>query len=482
MQTAFTFLLQKSKSNTLILILFGIIFATLTFFYFKLIEDTCKPSAHFKNTISHCSGEYSPLNLEKNFFNFRWQSYNSTYTPNTTYANIYSAFQYAEPSQIDSYPTMGVVNTYLGGGYVFEMRGDSSMLFANLRTLESLDWIDKQTAALFLEFTLFNPNVNLFQHCQILFEYLPSGRFVTSAQFYSIDLIDLTTSGTSGVHLFRILAFVLYLLLIVVFMVVEVRQCLKLGLKYFCQLNNYIELCLIAFSWTAFAMYLYRLYSSYGIYKAIRISHTPPSSNRRFINLQYTVSCDQLLSYFLGFCVALATFRFINLFRFSKRIIVFLLAFRKALGELVSFGIIFGVVWLAFVQTIYILMNDQSLQMDSFVHTMTTCFQIILGKFNGDIFYKRDSILALFVFIGYNVCVIFVLVSLFVTILIEHYDLACGDLDLDRKDPHLYNYLRSVASSVFARKEKQRTPVYIDFWDYLPVKFDEQMQRMKKKF
>lgn len=51
-----------------------------------------------------------------------------------------------------------------------------------LRTLESLSrsrWLDSQTRAVFVEFTVYNANVNLFCIVTLLFETLATGDFQT---------------------------------------------------------------------------------------------------------------------------------------------------------------------------------------------------------------------------------------------------------------------------------------------------------------
>ena len=443
--------------------------------YFQFHLDACIVNFYMdKIRIPECIGQYSALYNENKYYDFNWQSYNATYTPNTAFSDIYSAFQFTEPSQINSYPYIGVMNTYLGGGYVFKMMGDSSLILNNTQILESLNWIDKHTSALFVEFTLFNPNVNLFQYCSILFEILPSGNFVNSAQFSSIDLIDLNNSGLLS---FKILMNIICMVFIVIFMIVEIRQMVQSGRKYFLEFNNYIELSIIAFSWAAFSMYLYRLYSAYEIYQQIREQSTNGLQSF-FVNLQYTVNCDQLVSYFIGLCAAFATLRFINLLRFSKLVIVFLIAFKKSMKELFSFGLIFLIVWLSFVQTIYLIFNAQSYQFFSFMATMETCFQIILGKFNADVFYNTDSFMGPAIFIVYNVCIIFVMLNIFITILLEYYNLARGDQDLEREDPELFNYFKLIFC-VFSHSTVDINIIYKDYWDTLPNRFGKLLERFE---
>ena len=60
----------------------------------------------------------------------------------------------------------------------------------NLPMKFSLLPIDNQTAAVFVEFTLFNPNINMYQYCSVVFEKLISGGFVNTAQFVPLDLVN----------------------------------------------------------------------------------------------------------------------------------------------------------------------------------------------------------------------------------------------------------------------------------------------------
>ena len=98
--------------------------------------------------------------------------------------NIIDAFKYTQSNDINSYPYTAIVNTYYGGGYVFKMVKENNLkesLLNQIQALERLNWIDAQTSAIFLEFTLFNPNVNLFQHCLFVSEITLGGNFVISS-------------------------------------------------------------------------------------------------------------------------------------------------------------------------------------------------------------------------------------------------------------------------------------------------------------
>ena len=154
--------------------------------------------------------------------------------------------------------------SYPSGGYIFEMRENLT-----LQSLRELNWLDEQTAAIFVEFTLFNPNVNLFQTCVILFEVISSGNFIKSSLFYSIDIYSMSNVAIASIG---IIFNIVYLVFICILMICELREVIKMKMSYFKQVYNLAELCIVGFSWTAFVMYLNRLYAVYEISKTLKAS------------------------------------------------------------------------------------------------------------------------------------------------------------------------------------------------------------------
>ena len=199
-------------------------------------------------------------------------------------------------------------------------------LLNQIHDLEKLNWIDAQTSAVFLEFTLFNPNVNLFQHCLFVFEITSGGNFVTSSQLTPLNIFDLNDSSVIS---FKIILYLIYLGFVCVLMALEARELMKSKwIDYFRNAYNYFDLAIVAFSWASFSMYLYRLYSAYDIYNKLK-----RNEDLLFINFQYIASCQILFDFLMGSCVFFAALRLIKILQFSKRVIVFAHAFKRSLNE-----------------------------------------------------------------------------------------------------------------------------------------------------
>jgi len=59
----------------------------------------------------------------------------------------------------------GFMNNYGGGGFVATLSKDYATSMAILAELKANLWIDRGTRAVFLDFTVYNANLNLF--CQV---------------------------------------------------------------------------------------------------------------------------------------------------------------------------------------------------------------------------------------------------------------------------------------------------------------------------
>ena len=83
---------------------------------------------------------------------------------------------------------------------------------------------------------------------------------------------------------------------------------------------------------------------------------------------------------------------------------------------------------------------------------------------------------------------VFIMVNVFLTILSENYAVACSDKQLDKEDPELFSYLKSVLSSVWSNfccftdnnTNENKMVVYKDVWDTIPNRFDDLMNRIQK--
>ncbi len=151
-------------------------------------------------------------------YDLGWQSLSSTPLTNLT------CFNYTKSSVYSSYPYSGVYSSYVGGGYTYELTGDANQTQSDFQVMQQNNWIDRQTRAVFLEYAIFNPNINLFSYCLVLFELLPTGTVVSSFRFDPINLLSLQ----QGAYSFSIMISIVYMIIVFVMSLNEIRKIIKL--------------------------------------------------------------------------------------------------------------------------------------------------------------------------------------------------------------------------------------------------------------
>jgi hypothetical protein len=138
----------------------------------------------YQHIIATCDNDYSFFNEEQQPFQPGW----SNQTSEEEYSSsILQAFEYMTGDELDTNIYVGEHATYDGGGYAYEFRGSLIDLQSNISQLHELGWIDDKTRAVFIELTLYNPNVELFTSVTFLTEFLSSSSIDPTAHFEPIN-------------------------------------------------------------------------------------------------------------------------------------------------------------------------------------------------------------------------------------------------------------------------------------------------------
>jgi len=338
-------------------------------------------------------------------------------------------------SSLDNYPYMTGLNTYLGDGYVFNLTGSLNELQSNLTLLRKLNWIDRQTRAIFIQFLLFNPNINMFAYLNILFEILPSGNMINSIQIDTINLFS-NTKSTS-------ILLIVYFILICLMLIKEIPIMNKMKWKYLIQFWKLVNLFIISFSIASFAVsfnFYYNQQKSLDL-----ISQTQGYS---YINFQGLTISNNLLIILLALSCFFSSIKFIRLFRFNKKILFFSKVFKKCLNNMTNFSFIFLVFLFAFIQIMYLSFNDQVKDFKSFTTSIMTVFNILITRCPIP-FLNNNLVIFPFFFI-----LDFIFLSLMILILENTFQSMKKDKEF--KDKYEIDYIEILKSklNIFNRKIK----------------------------
>lgn len=112
---------------------------------------------------------------------------------------------------------------------MYDVKGKLSNVQSDLRFLQTMNWIDRETRAVFIEFILYNPNSGLITICTLLTEVLPTGNLVQSIRTEPLNFSDIKNEAISV----KSLLFSLYALVVVFLIIKQIRAILKLKFHYF---------------------------------------------------------------------------------------------------------------------------------------------------------------------------------------------------------------------------------------------------------
>ncbi|CAF1184626.1 unnamed protein product [Adineta ricciae] len=367
--------------------------------------------------VSTCHADYSFFNEDKHSYTPTWLNETSRMSDSP----VEKAFTYQSSDELDTFIYAGTYASYGSGGYVYEFRGGFIDVRNNISRLHALGWIDEKTRAVIIQLTLYNPNVRLFTAVTILAEFLSTGGVFTSARFEPISF-DAFTSRS------QLLCTIIYMLLVVYFMWIELRSFIELKRKYFYHFWSYVQLGLIVCSWTSVGIYTWR-YN-----ECQRIGQLFSETNGYvYINLQFASYVNDLLTYLLGFCCFFGTIQLIRLCRFNPRLCLFVHTLKHSAKELLSFMFMFAIMFMSFLCLFYLLFMSQLPECASLLGTAQMLFEMTLMKFDAHDLSEAAAFLGPFCFSLFIVFVVFICISMFLSIVVDNFRRVRATLD-DQSD------------------------------------------------
>lgn len=204
--------------------------------------------------------------------------------------------------------------------------------------------------------------------------------------------------------------------IVVYFMIIEIRLFLRLKLKYFQQFWSLIHLAIIGCSWGSIGIYIWRYHNSNHISKLFS-----QTNGNIYINLQLAVSITNLLRYFRSFCCFFAIIKFIHICQMHSRLALFLHTLRHSVKELVSFLMMFSIIFMGFVCLFYLLFLSKIAASADPFGTVAMLFQMTVLKYSTSQFYIADATLGPCCFSLFILIVVFICLSMFLSILNDNF-------------------------------------------------------------
>ena len=205
---------------------------------------------------------------------------------------------------------------------------------------------------------------------------------------------------------------ILYMILVIYFMINEFQSIWKLKFSYLKQFWSWIELGLIISSWMGVGIYIWRYQEFQRIGRLFQETNGYVS-----INFQFAAYVNDLHTYLLGFCCFFGILKLLRLCRYNRRLSLFTETLKYASKELLSFSMMFSIVFFAFTFLFYFLFISKIESCSSLSRTLRMIFEMTLLKFDTNELIQAAPFLGPFCFSLFIFLVVFVCMSMFISII-----------------------------------------------------------------
>ncbi|XP_071389094.1 polycystin-1-like protein 2 [Centroberyx affinis] len=319
-----------------------------------------------------------------------------------------SPWKYQTQAQLRAYAIWGKMVLYRGGGFVVELGPDSQHASSVLEYLFKNTWFDAYTRAIFIEFTVYNANVNLFCIVTLLLETTAVGAFQFRSELQSVRLYQ----STGSLHIFVMAAEVIYLLFILYYMFLQGKLMKQHRWAYFRSVWNLLELTIILLSWSAMAIFIKRAVLGN---RDMAYYH---NHKHQFASFHDTASADSVLQYLIAFLVLLATVKLWHLFRLNSKLNMITATLQRAWADISGFLVIMLIMFLAYSITCNLLYGWKLSSYKTLMDSLLNMINLQVGIFNYEEVLNYNLVLSALLIGSCIVFMTFVVLNLFISVIL----------------------------------------------------------------
>ena len=169
--------------------------------------------------------------------------------------------------------------------------------------------------------------------------------------------------------------------------------------------------------------------------------------------------------------------------RFNQNIAILGITLKQCFQELASFSLVFFIIWISFVQIMFLIFNQNLEGYLSITKSMASALEIMIGKLSATQFMQSNPILGPIILSSYCSVVIFFSLNIFISIIIESFEKVRLEAKMDPEKFGFLNHLLNKFKKLFRNKLKGTT--YNDYkshFDVLPKQVDHIIDIMFKVF
>ncbi|KAM4810021.1 polycystin-2 [Rhinophrynus dorsalis] len=425
----------------------------------KVKNGSCTVPEDLKDEIKDCYDFYSVRYEETEPFGLR----NGT------------AWTYTSEKDLNGSSQWGIIATYSGAGYYLDLSRNREDTAAQIAMLKRNLWLDRGTRAVFIDFSVYNANIDLFCIVSLLAEFPATGGLITSWQFQTVKLVRYISTFDYFLAACEI-AFCLFILYYIVEEFLEIRIH---RLHYFRSLWNCVDIVIIVLSLTVIGIHLYKKsLEDEPLNKLLADPNVFPN----FEALAYWQMHFNELAAAAVFFVWVKLFKFVN---FNRTMTQLSTTMSRCTKDMLGFAVMFFIVFLAYAQFAYLVFGTQVHDFSTFQDCIFTQFLILMGDFNFSEVEESNRILGPIYFTTFVFFMFFILLNMFLAIMNDTYTEVKTDMAQQKSEMELTDLIKKGLYKAMV-KLKLKKPTVDDISESIrqgggKLNFDELRQDLKGK-
>ncbi|CAK6436190.1 unnamed protein product [Pipistrellus nathusii] len=361
----------------------------------RVRNDSCVVHEDFREDIVSCYDVYSPDNEEQLPFG----PLNGT------------AWTYHSEHELGGSSHWGQLTSYSGGGYYLDLPGSRQGSAETLRDLQESLWLDRGTRVVFIDFSVYNANINLFCVLRLVVEFPATGGAIPSWQIRTVKLIRYVSNW----DFFIIGCEIIFCIFIFYYVVEEILELHVHRLRYLSSIWNILDLVVILLSIVAVGFHVFRTLE---VNRLMGKLLQQPDTYADFEFLAFWQTQYNNMNAVNLFFAWIKMFKYIS---FNKTMTQLSSTLARCAKDILGFAVMFFIVFFAYAQLGYLLFGTQVENFSTFIKCIFTQFRIILGDFDYHAIDNANRILGPAYFVTYVFFVFFVLLNMFLAIINDTY-------------------------------------------------------------
>uniref|UniRef100_A0A0N5AU68 PKD_channel domain-containing protein n=1 Tax=Syphacia muris TaxID=451379 RepID=A0A0N5AU68_9BILA len=371
----------------------------------KVHNASCEVVAAFKREIKSCYGEYSKKNEDRQSVSGALSNF---------------SYQYMTEEMTDTAPYGGKVGTYGGGGFIQQLSTyDAEDTIEIIKEMKKLRFIDRGTRVIFIDFSLYNANINLFcvVNCafnfRLIFELPPTGGVIPSADLSIHRLIRYVYDYDYFVFVCELL-FVAFVIYYTIEEILEIIRCRWAYFKDFWNCFDVINIitcfCAIYFDVQSF------MTNNTSLQKVIDAGEA-----MQYVNMESLESIDDYLILSMAFLSILSWIKVMKYLSFNKTMTQLSATLARSSKDIGGFSIMFFIFFFGYAQFGYLTFGTQVGDYSNLYKAVFALLRTILGDFDYYALERADRTLGPIFFFTYVFFVFFILLNMFLAIITDSY-------------------------------------------------------------